>query len=301
MSKYKYNLSYIDNGIIKSIDLQLFSTLSKKDLHEIKNIDELTTIYNSEEELLDNLKFLNLIPNNINKLYLTHNVNGEEIIGYNGDILLFKKDKEKLDIRYIKNVFENYKEEPNKLLILARQYLKKYNKSKGMMLKVKDLIFYANLKRESSFNYLCSDEIEELNGTIDNFINTEFYDKTKQDKTIRYSNIRDFVIKEKYVEAEYNISRLHDYLKYNNNILKSNIKKDDLINEENIEDDNEEFLTMADFDKVDNSILDGYHEDFEIYQDGKDYIVPITKKELKKALDDIGKKLSLKPGDGDLK
>ena len=301
MSKYKYNLSYIDNGIIKSIDLQLFSTLSKKDLHEIKNIDELTTIYNSEEELLDNLKFLNLIPNNINKLYLTHNVNGEEIIGYNGDILLFKKDKEKLDIRYIKNVFENYKEEPNKLLILARQYLKKYNKSEGMMLKVKDLIFYANLKRESSFNYLCSDEIEELNGTIDNFINTEFYDKTKQDKTIRYSNIRDFVIKEKYVEAEYNISRLHDYLKYNNNILKSNIKKDDLINEENIEDDNEEFLTMADFDKVDNSILDGYHEDFEIYQDGKDYIVPITKKELKKALDDIGKKLSLKPGDGDLK
>ena len=231
MAKYKYNLSYIENGEIIPI----------RKLHEVfvecplDNIDGFTSLFNSEIELINFLKLTNVIPTTVNKLYVSHNkvVNDKVIqnIINDGDILIFNKDKNKLNEDYIYAMFNKLTrlENNDNLRILCDLYIKKYtvpNDKKNekrcthfnRMVNVLNNMYMYTINR---INYVYDTgaylEDSKFNKNLNDFIEKEFFSKTKQGKTLRYRNLRDFIIKLKYVTGEYNIDRRHDYLDYNIN------------------------------------------------------------------------------------
>ena len=232
MAKYKYNLSYIEDSKIIPIKLG-------KDFTEcsLKNMDSYTGIFRNEEELLMLLKYMHLIPADIDKLYISYNkeVDGKtyQNIIYDGDILLFE-DENKFSKEYINYIFNLLSRRENLSLLrkLFELYYKKYNVNEYNLsieeLKQKKYKHFKNMhkrvlklyqviyRKENNIfeteKYL--DEIE-FDGYIDEFINKEFYRTTKEGKTLIYSSVRDFIIKLKYVHGLYDIDREHKYLDYN--------------------------------------------------------------------------------------
>ena len=225
MKKYKYNVSYIENGIVKPLKFNgknLFDS-------DLKTIDRSTVKLKDEEMLLLYLKEVKMIPKYIDKLYISYKVENEDKqhIIYDGDILLFSEDKDKFNYEYILKMFDNLKRNRNELLKLCQLYtkkyslpkekleIKKYKHFKNMLKRIKSIAEYVR-RNENIFldsgNFL--EEIK-LDKYIDEFILKEFFSETKNGNVLKYSNLRDFIIKLKYVSGEYNIDRSHDYLEYN--------------------------------------------------------------------------------------
>ncbi len=298
----KYSLSYIENDIIKLVDLSSYEELLNYDLNDIKTIDFFTTKFNNEEELLNSLKTKDLIGENVDKLYVYSEKREEGKIIFDGDILLFSKDKNHFNMSYINYVFEMYKNDPKKMLLLARLYAKKYSKSEGMLNKVNNLFNYANSKIDGWYEASSYSERNYMDEAVKYFIKSEFFSKNSNNVyKEKYTSLRDFLIKKMYVDGKLDINRRHSYLSYNYKIEeKSNIKRKVVkINDIDTDYDYEEFLFEEDIKRSNNEILKNFKsEKEEPILDGNDYIVPLTYKELKKSLEESGRKLILKPGDG---
>lgn len=275
----KYSLCYIKNNEIKLIG----------DLDSLQSIDIYTTKFDSEKELIDDIKLNNGISDNIYKVYV-YNKSKKKII-YDGDILLFSDSKDKISIEYVKKMFREYKSNPKKLLILSKMYAKKYKNKEGFLPKVNGLYTYAESKIDNTYDISDYDEKEYLNSLVTSFINAEFYSKLKNNEIkTKYSAIREFVIKTMYIKGVINENRPLSFLDIDD---KNEFKRKE--NEEILFDE-EEFLTEEDVIRSCKEILKDYKFDTsDGVVDGHDYIKPITESELKRTLYESGKKLIKRP------
>lgn len=275
----KYSLCYIKNNEIKLIG----------DLNSLQSIDNYTTKFDSEKELIDDIKLNNGISDNIYKVYV-YNKSKKKII-YDGDILLFSDSKDKISIDYVNKMFREYKANPKKLLILSKMYAKKYKNKDGFLPKVNGLYTYAVSKIDNTYDISGYDEKEYLNSLVASFINAEFYSKLKNNEIkTKYSAIREFVIKTMYINGIINENRPLSFLNIDD---KNEFKRKETVE---VLFDEEEFLTEEDIIRSCKEILKGYEFDTsDGVVDGHDYIKPITESELKRTLYESGKKLIKRP------
>ena len=268
-----YNLSYVKDDRVIPIDLSGIYAHYDVDIHSIKTLDDFTISFPDQETLVEYFKVLKLIPNedDINKIYMSHTVKknnkiSENII-YDGDILLFQNDRIHLDIEYVKYILDKYRDEPVKLKDLGELYLSKYRKTPSMARVACGLYGYGKIKTEVGFRCLSNSEIMQLESDLREFIDKEFYRKSKdkKEKTVKYQNVRDFLIKQKYAEGLYNIHRTHSYNRFNvitdkyfaQEVLVSNkSKKPKKQKPQYIKNETEEFLTMEDYEMSNREIID---------------------------------------------
>ncbi len=271
--KRMYRLSYIDkNKKIIPIDLTGCENYINGD---IQFIDSVTMKFSNEKELIDEMILAELVPSYVTKLYVSYDVEKGKYqnIIYDGDILLFSNSLIRTNIRYAEMAMKRYKLDPINLMKLGRLYLKKYENKKGMNSISYGLISYANLIISGDYYSLSNSEKVEINEYIQNFVKHEFYNSNGK---VRYKALRDFVIKVMYVDDIYDISRRHDYLNFNN--CQYDIKPLKSLNditecEEEIEED---FRTYEDYLPL---IKECKGDDFEAYQDGNDYIAPLSRED----------------------
>ena len=237
----KYSLCYIKNNKIKLIG----------DLDSLQSIDNYTTKFDSEKELIDDIKLNNGISDNIYKVYV-YNKSKKKII-YDGDILLFSDSKDKISIDYVNKMFREYKANPKKLLILSKMYAKKYKNKEGFLPKVNGLYTYAESKIDNTYDISGYDDKEYLNSLVTSFINAEFYSKLKNNEIkTKYSAIREFVIKTMYINGVINENRPLSFLDIDDkNEFKSKESEEELFDEE-------EFLTEEDVIRSCKEILKDY-------------------------------------------
>lgn len=275
----KYSLCYIKNNEIKLIG----------DLDSLQSIDNYTTKFDSERELIADIKLNNGISDNIYKVYV-YNKSKKKII-YDGDILLFSDSKDKISIDYVNKMFREYKANPKKLLILSKMYAKKYKNKDGFLPKVNGLYTYAVSKIDNTYDISGYDEREYLSSLVTSFINAEFYSKLKYNEIkTKYSAIREFVIKTMYINGIINENRPLSFLNIDD---KNEFKRKETVE---VLFDEEEFLTEEDIIRSCKEILKGYEFDTsDGVVDGHDYIKPITESELKRTLYESGKKLIKRP------
>lgn len=275
----KYSLCYIKNNEIKLIG----------NLDSLQSIDNYTTNFDSEKELIDDIKLNNGMSDNIYKVYV-YNKSKKKII-YDGDILLFSDSKDKISISYVNKMFSEYKDNPKKLLILSKMYARKYKNKYGFLPKVNGLYTYAESKVDNTYDISDYDEKEYLNSLVTSFINAEFYSKLKNNEIkTKYSAIREFVIKTMYINGVINENRPLSFLNIDyKNEFKSKESEEVLFDED-------EFLTEEDVIRSCKEILKDYKFDTsDGVVDGHDYIEPITESELKRTLYESGKKLIKRP------
>lgn len=275
----KYSLCYIKNKEIKLIG----------DLDSLQSIDNYTTKFDSERELIADIKLNNGISDNIYKVYV-YNKSKKKII-YDGDILLFSDSKDKISIGYVNKMFREYKDNPKKLLILSKMYAKKYKNKDGFLPKVNGLYTYAVSKIDNTYDISGYDEREYLSNLVTSFINAEFYSKLKNNEVkTKYSAIREFVIKTMYINGIINENRSLSFLDIDDkNVFKRKENEEILFDEE-------EFLTEEDVIRSCKEILKDYKFDTsDGVVDGHDYIKPITESELKITLYESGKRLIKRP------
>ncbi len=275
----KYSLCYIKNKEIKLIG----------DLDSLQSIDNYTTKFDSERELIADIKLNNGISDNIYKVYV-YNKSKKKII-YDGDILLFSDSKNKISIDYVNKMFREYKDNPKKLLILSKMYAKKYKNKDGFLPKVNGLYTYAVSKIDNIYDISGYDEREYLSSLVTSFINAEFYSKLKNNEVkTKYSAIREFVIKTMYINGIINENRPLSFLDIDDkNVFKRKETVEVLFDEE-------EFLTEEDVIRSCKEILKDYKFDTsDGVVDGHDYIKPITENELKRTLYQSGKMLIKRP------
>lgn len=275
----KYSLCYIKNNEIKLIG----------NLDSLQSIDNYTTNFDSEKELIDDIKLNNGMSDNIYKVYV-YNKSKKKII-YDGDILLFSDSKDKISISYVNKMFSEYKDKPKKLLILSKMYARKYKNKYGFLPKVNGLYTYAESKVDNTYDISDYDEKEYLNSLVTSFINAEFYSKLKNNEIkTKYSAIREFVIKTMYINRVINENRPLSFLNIDyKNEFKSKESEEVLFDED-------EFLTEEDVIRTCKEILKDYKFDTsDGVVDGHDYIEPITESELKRTLYESGKKLIKRP------
>lgn len=275
----KYSLCYIKNNEIKLIG----------DLDSLQSIDNYTTKFDSEKELIDDIKLNNGISDNIYKVYV-YNKSKKKII-YDGDILLFCDSKDKINIDYVNKMFREYKANPKKMLILSKMYAKKYKNKDVFLPKVNGLYTYAVSKIDNTYDISGYDERENLSSLVTSFINAEFYSKLKNNEVkTKYSAIREFVIKTMYINGIINENRPLSFLDIDDkNEFKSKESEEVLFDED-------EFLTEEDVIRSCKEILKDYKFDTsDGVVDGHDYIKPITESELKRALYESGKRLIKRP------
>ena len=275
----KYSLCYIKNKEIKLIG----------DLDSLQSIDNYTTKFDSERELIADIKLNNGISDNIYKVYV-YNKSKKKII-YDGDILLFSDSKNKISIDYVNKMFREYKANPKKLLILSKMYAKKYKNKDGFLPKVNGLYTYAVSKIDNIYDISGYDEREYLSSLVTSFINAEFYSKLKNNEVkTKYSAIREFVIKTMYINGIINENRPLSFLDIDDkNVFKRKETVEVLFDEE-------EFLTEEDVIRSCKEILKDYKFDTsDGVVDGHDYIKPITENELKRTLYQSGKMLIKRP------
>lgn len=275
----KYSLCYIKNNEIKLIG----------NLDSLQSIDNYTTNFDSEKELIDDIKLNNGMSDNIYKVYV-YNKSKKKII-YDGDILLFSDSKDKISISYVNKMFSEYKDKPKKLLILSKMYARKYKNKYGFLPKVNGLYTYAESKVDNTYDISDYDEKEYLNSLVTSFINAEFYSKLKNNEIkTKYSAIREFVIKTMYINGVINENRPLSFLNIDyKNEFKSKESEEVLFDED-------EFLTEEDVIRSCKEILKDYKFDTsDGVVDGHDYVEPITESELKRTLYESGKKLIKRP------
>ena len=270
MAKYKYNLSYYDKITGKYIPLNLNSNTRADSTLEV--LDKITTNFECLENILSYYKAVKLIPEDINDLFITRSLvlndgTVSQVLVYNSDKIMYKKDIEKLNFDYVRNLIEVFKKNPDDLLKLCDLYITKYSLSEEkkqeknyetkykyfikMLERVKLLVRYAELEKEKYFDNCSYYKKAEWDRYVKDFMIKEFFRDTKDGKKVNYPNIRDFVIKSDIV---------------------LNVKKK--IEEQNIDEEEiqDEFLTYEDIKRSNAEILcDDASENIEIEETYNNY------------------------------
>lgn len=300
----KYRLSYNLNGFNETIDLSKLDCLKNKDITDIKLIDDFTKSFKSLDELLDFLKRNKVLDKEINKLFITkekkdkknNNIIYEKI--YEGEFLFFEKDSKYLDISYLYSIIESNMKNGTFIRELSEKLYKKYNSKQYGPNNINSvLLTLMRLGRNVElygYESLSNNDINEYISCIDNLIileffkydykNYEFYKKydNNGNAIINYNNLRSFAV--------YIIKKMKKDL-----IRKNYIKEDKILERKYKEDtEHEEFLTYEDFEKSNDEILETYNPDTTEKLDYKDSSTQLPKRELKKELDNIAKKLVIK-------
>ena len=303
----KYALGYKLNGVVNRVDLTRVDCLRNKDITDIRTIDCFTKSFDNKEHLLNYLKSLNIIDDIVNDVFVVKEKKDKnssiKIFDkiYKGEVLFFKNDSDYLDLSFLCIFLVKILNNGEFIKNLAETYYKKYNKKRNgpgyinstlvTLMRIGDRI------KNGEYDSLTPSDLKAYRQCLDNFIIFEFYKYDynylsgqfirKTDKDGNYTNdinIRTFGI---YVKEYLMFKKSEKYTTF------KNVKEEK--KEEIDEDDHEEFLTQEDFDIVNEQILSTYKEDKEgPYEDGVDYIKPLTKKELKSDLNNIAKKLVIK-------
>lgn len=299
------NIGYITNDdVIKEIDISKCELTNGINVHTRKGIDTFTTSFNNESELIKYLKEQKLIPEDVDKIYLIDTTYLEELgsfinqIEYNGDIILFSRDKVNLDLDKVKEQFYSLKSNPKGLEMFTEMSLKYYG---NMKLNPKNYKYATKMcgileTLKTASNFLKDGTYEDKNYRSFNlykdsfyeFVEEEFYNhkenkKTKKiKKTENYSNIHRFVISKKYIDKEYRLNRRQEFLELNK-IQWENKRKEYKALKEKIKQNKEEenYLNLNEIYRDLKRVLENYKEqDFEPYEDGIDYVKPTNKEEI---------------------
>ena len=271
--KKTYRLSYIDkNNKIVPIDLTGCENYIKGD---IRFIDSVTMKFSNEKELIDEMILSELVPSYVDKLYISCDMEKGKYqnIIYDGDILLFSDSLGKISISYVDKIMNKYESSPVELMKLGRLYLKKYKNKSGMKSISYGLVAFANDKSSGTYYSLPASEKNEVDGYISNFVKHEFYSSNGK---VGYKSLRDFVIKIMYVNGIYNVDRMHDYLDFNNYQCSVKTLKPSIKTTQCVEEVEEDFRTVEDYLPL---IKKCKGDDFEAYQDGNDYIAPLSRED----------------------
>ena len=262
----KYRLCYEEYGILKSIDLSLIKNL-KEPVTTIETIDSITTKFDTEEDLINYLKRINLVPSTTDKLYISidKKINNNVVLNkkiYNGEYQLYSDKKDYLNISFIEKWIYKNKDNYDYIISIAKNYIEKYqnayNRITGasyILTVFKTLEYYAKLLKDNTFTNTVKEDYENL---LKEFIEIEFYkyDKIKlskerkiiikrdkiNKKITNQRNIHDFIILITNMCKELN----NDYILHNNDILNNNIKE---------EYTDEEFLTLDDIESNTKKML----------------------------------------------
>lgn len=298
----KYRLCYEEYGILKSIDLSLIKNL-KEPVTTIETIDSITTKFDTEKELINYLKRINLVPNTTDKLYISidKKINDNVVLNkkiYNGEYQLYSDKKDYLNISFIEKWIYKNKDNYDYIISIAKNYIEKYqnayNRITGasyILTIFKTLEYYAKLLKDNTFTNTVKGDYENL---IKEFIEIEFY---KYDK-VKLSNERKIIIKRDKINKKITNQRnIHDFI-----ILITNMCKE--LNNDYISDNNdilnniikeeykdEEFLTLDDIENNTKKMVKNYNEEDYSYQDGNDFYKSLTKQEIYETLIENGKKL----------
>ena len=220
MAKYNYNFSYIDKGNIKRINVDgKWGSFAS-----IEQVDKFTTHFENEEKLLEHLKRIHVIPNYVNKIYISYDIEEYGMCGqrikFDGHVLLFKNDvmflkdeKGKTTTKHVYYVFNLYHTNYDKLLKLANLYVNKYkNSNEAMYNRAKGFRKYALSLTDRDFT---RSEIDEMYEYYKDFFDIEFFRYSKGKKIPKYGSVRDLLVKERYVEGIYDIDNIPDFSIYN--------------------------------------------------------------------------------------
>ena len=282
--KYKFNLSYMENDKYIPIDLKKIKGTDVFDMKKIKSIDYFTTSFNNLDEVLLYLKQNSLIPENVDKLYITYDkkVAGKvfQEIYYYGEKLFYKKNIEQLKTSYSYSLIKNRTNHGKFIMYIVEHYRKIYkHRTFG------NLYNLANSISKYGYHFLTPSEKSEYNEEVDKFLNYIFTKKTKDGVQPAYRNIRDFICfmgKEKLIHN------------YNKDITSNEVEN------ESLELENENII-YNEYKKHNISFVDELSEDsfFESYKDGYDYITSSTTEELVSDFNEYGKKLCIKRDNGE--
>ena len=324
----KYRLSYLGYGGYQSINLEKLECLAGRKVTDIQVIDEFTTSFENMESLLNFLKRNKVIDEDINKIVITvdKKENGETINKkiYRGENLLFKSDKNFLDMSFVYKWIMNHADEPDLIIEICNNYIEKYKNaynritgSSYILSLFNSLRALAYSKKENAQGYMRASELKEFDDSVRDFINLEFYKIDKdvlintgkierkcEDGTYRksYRNIHDFIILLKSMGvnlgkglANSSVSNKQTTLVVEDNYPTGvQVELEEFLTEDDIIRSNKEFFKTYEDEPVDE-------EDLNMGLGGHDYPHVMSREELEESLYETGMNLCLKPGDGDLK
>lgn len=284
--KYKFRLSYKDGNKYIPINLNNVEFLNDISKTEIKAIDEFTTHFETKEDMLNYLKSNNLIPNNVETLYITFDVKQdnktyEQLYAYN-KTLFFKGDIDRLKYSYIYKYFRNKFENGTFMENIVEHYEKKYVHKNFTTLKV-----LARAIKDGGIWSLDNDDRKVYYEEFDKFLDFLFKKTTKKGKEVNYKNVRDFLC---FIDGEEPIKVKGNEIfeTIDSKVVKPEEIMDDFIEPENI--------PIEEYCKYNRDFMPEY---FEAYQDGNDFIAPITKEEIEESMNDYAKKLCFKRDNGE--
>lgn len=286
--KYKFRLSYKEGNKYIPINLDNIDFINENNITEIKAIDDFTTNFEYYEEMIHYLKKHNLIPDNVDKLYVTFDVKQdnktyEQLYAYN-KTLFFKGDKERLKYSYIYKYFRDKFEDGAFMEQIIEHYEKKYIHKNFVTLKV-----LARAIKNDGIWTLESDDRSIYFEEFDKFLDFLFKKKNKKGTKVNYKNVRDFLC---FIDGE-------DPIKVKGNeIYETNISKN--VRAEDVMDDflEPENIPLEEYYRFNReTVING--EVFEPYRDGNDYISPISEEEIVESLNDYAKKYTLKRDNGE--
>lgn len=325
----KYRLSYLGYGGYKSIDLEKLECLSGRKVTDIQVIDEFTTSFENAESLLEFLKRNKIIDEDVNKLVITvdKKENGETINKkiYRGENLLFKSDKNFLDMSFVYKWIMNHSDNSDLIIKICDNYIEKYKNaynritgSSYILSLFNSLRTLAYNKKENADRYMRASELKEFDDSVRDFINLEFYKidkdvlsktgeierKMENDGTYKksYRNIHDFIILLKSMGLNLN-KALKEEVSTKRNSTISVIDNVQSFQTEEVE--HEEFLTADDVSRSNKEFFKNYKEEDTTEDDlnigGNDVYYRMSREELEESLFDAGMSLVRKPRKEDLK
>lgn len=293
MAKYKFRLSYKNNGVLIPIELNKIEELKNIDITDIKEIDSFTTKYDSLELLITNLKLKKLVPDNINELFVTIDKKDgkntiQQLYTFN-KTLFFSKDKHKLFTSYGYRVIKDNINNGEFLHNIIKFYVSKYPHKNFRII---EGVSYS-VKRYG-YHGLTPTEYQEFEKELEYFINYIFTTKNKDGiRKNDYKKLRGFLC---FVAGEHPI-KMKSILSIN----KEKVENYPTVSENDYDEyENEEFITYEEYKKFNREFISNCEEnDFEPYRDGNDWIAPISRKETYYTLNENVKKLCKKKDNGE--
>lgn len=296
MAKYKFRLSYKYNNILIPIKLEQIEDLKDIDVTDIKEIDKFTTKYETLLELLEDLKNKQLIPNDVSELFITFDKkDGKNTIQqlYSFNKTIFYSDaRDKLKTSYAYSLIRKHIDDGEFMQNIIKYYINKYPHKNFSII---DGVSY-NLKNYGDHG-LSPSEYKEYVDEVEYFMEYIFYKKNKDGvKEKKYRKVRDFLC---YIKGETPIRIKNDTPKPKK-VVKESVPITNL--EETLDDINEreEFITYKEYQEFNKEFISSCsEEDFEPYQDGNDWISPISKREKYSSLNSSIKKLMRRKDNGE--
>lgn len=288
MGKYKYRLSYEENGVLIPIKLENIEYLTTGDMTDIKDIDNFTTMFYNLEELLFFLKSELLIPQDTYRLFITFDKkNGkkveQQLYAYPNKIF-YEKEKGFLNSNYIYSVIINNAYDGKFIQDIVLHLNKKYDNRRN----------FSNIDRISKKicefgNVLTPTETKLYYCELERLIDKEFYKKKNKKTVPNYKNIRDFICffsgekpiitKKKKEETKVGV------------VIAKTIEDEEYIEPTTV--------TYREYkEDIKGLIKSGKEEKFEAYLDGNDWIAPISNDDIERELSFSAKKLCLRKDSG---